>query len=154
MLAADGRQQQQPNLHHLESENECDVRATTGTHLSLALDEPVFDDAQCRDDLLPESFDAADTVARSLRGAGLWLRAPVSASLLLLLRGHVKSGEKPRPGPTHLGFSQGGELLGGERLHRLNFVVDTLLLQGASNRCTSRQRRRAQHVWGCRRVAP
>ena len=43
-------------------------------HLRLTLDEAVFDDAHCRDDLLPERFDAAVTVARSLRGTGLRLR--------------------------------------------------------------------------------
>ena len=125
-----------------------------GTHLSLALDETVFDDAQCRDNLLPKSFDAGVTVARSLRGTSVWLRERVSASLLLRLRRTARQGEVLRPDPTHFVFSQGSKLFGGERLHRLDFVIDTLLLRGTFNRGTKRQRdarriRGAAGAWHC-----
>ena len=82
VLTTDGSQQQQPNLRPPESENECHVGGATQACLRLALDEPFFDDAQRRDYLLPQSFDAAVTVARSWRGAGLRLRAYASAAVL------------------------------------------------------------------------
>ena len=87
MLAADGRQQQQPNLRPPESESVGHLCSAAQACLRLALDEPFFDDAQRRDYLLPQSFDAAVTVVRSLRGAGLRLgEARSSAAVLLRLR--------------------------------------------------------------------